>query len=198
MREAIGQGEHGVLCVRRVTVVQREGNALALQHDARQLYEYGAQFTLQFGDDICVGVQADNVAIGTAAFRAVHAGNHQAGQGEQGFEVMHCPPADDGQRATAGGMQCGERFAQRRRDTHGIGVRGDVDGALPLFERAQEVEERGQEVGGVGVLVEASHFCMMMRGVEKQHSSTVTSTMLGNFRSRKETRDEFLALVRNK
>jgi GTP cyclohydrolase I len=39
---------------------------------------------------------------------------------------------------------------------------------------------------------------MMMRGVEKQHSSTVTSTMLGNFRSRKETRDEFLALVRNK
>src|SRR5262245_58454021 len=48
---------------------------------------------------------------------------------------------------------------------------------------------------GVGVLVEARHFCMMMRGVEKQHSGTVTSTMLGNFRSRKATRDEFLALV---
>ena len=49
---------------------------------------------------------------------------------------------------------------------------------------------------GVGVLVEASHFCMMMRGVEKQHSSTVTSTMLGHFRNSKATRDEFLSLVR--
>jgi GTP cyclohydrolase I len=48
---------------------------------------------------------------------------------------------------------------------------------------------------GVGVLVEARHFCMMMRGVEKQHSGTVTSTMLGAFRSSKATRDEFLALV---
>ncbi len=49
---------------------------------------------------------------------------------------------------------------------------------------------------GVGVLAEASHFCMMMRGVEKQHSSTVTSTMLGHFRNSKATRDEFLSLVR--
>ena len=49
---------------------------------------------------------------------------------------------------------------------------------------------------GVGVLVEARHFCMMMRGVEKQHSGTVTSTMLGYFRTRKATRDEFLALVK--
>ncbi|MEP7351956.1 MAG: GTP cyclohydrolase I FolE [Acidobacteriota bacterium] len=48
---------------------------------------------------------------------------------------------------------------------------------------------------GVGVLVEAQHFCMMMRGVEKQNSSTVTSTMLGYFRRRKATRDEFLALA---
>jgi len=48
---------------------------------------------------------------------------------------------------------------------------------------------------GVGVLVEARHFCMMMRGVEKQHSGTITSTMLGDFRSSKATRDEFLALV---
>src|SRR5437763_16952530 len=48
---------------------------------------------------------------------------------------------------------------------------------------------------GVGVLVEARHFCMMMRGVEKQHSGTVTSTMLGSFRSSKATRDEFLSLV---
>src|SRR3954451_25210090 len=49
---------------------------------------------------------------------------------------------------------------------------------------------------GVGVVAEAQHFCMMMRGVEKQHSGTVTSAMLGAFRSNKETRDEFLSLIR--
>jgi len=51
---------------------------------------------------------------------------------------------------------------------------------------------------GVGVICEARHFCMMMRGVEKQHSGTVTSAMLGAFRERKETRDEFLSLVSQK
>jgi GTP cyclohydrolase IA len=51
---------------------------------------------------------------------------------------------------------------------------------------------------GVGVIVEARHLCMMMRGVEKQHSSTITSAMLGAFRDERPTRDEFLALVRNK
>jgi GTP cyclohydrolase I len=48
---------------------------------------------------------------------------------------------------------------------------------------------------GVGVICEARHFCMMMRGVEKQHSGTVTSAMLGAFRTRRETRSEFLSLV---
>jgi GTP cyclohydrolase I len=48
---------------------------------------------------------------------------------------------------------------------------------------------------GVAVLCEARHFCMMMRGVEKQHSGTVTSAMLGEFRKNKATRDEFLSLV---
>lgn len=48
---------------------------------------------------------------------------------------------------------------------------------------------------GVGVIVEARHLCMMMRGIEKQHSSTVTSAMVGCFRQ-KETRAEFLSLVR--
>ncbi|MGI8992178.1 MAG: GTP cyclohydrolase I FolE [Bryobacteraceae bacterium] len=49
---------------------------------------------------------------------------------------------------------------------------------------------------GVGVVCEAQHFCMMMRGVEKQHSGTVTSTMLGAFRHGTETRAEFLSLLR--
>jgi GTP cyclohydrolase IA len=49
---------------------------------------------------------------------------------------------------------------------------------------------------GVGVIVEARHLCMVMRGVEKQHSTATTSAMLGVFRENKQTRDEFLSLVR--
>ena len=49
---------------------------------------------------------------------------------------------------------------------------------------------------GVGVILEAQHLCMMMRGVEKQHSSTVTSAMLGVFKTQLQTRNEFLSLVR--
>ena len=59
---------------------------------------------------------------------------------------------------------------------------------------AQTIQELIDPVG-VGVICEARHFCMMMRGVEKQHSGAVTSAMLGAFRNRKETRDEFLALA---
>jgi GTP cyclohydrolase IA len=49
---------------------------------------------------------------------------------------------------------------------------------------------------GVGVIVEARHLCMVMRGVEKQNSQAVTSAMLGAFRENKQTRDEFLSLIR--
>jgi GTP cyclohydrolase IA len=49
---------------------------------------------------------------------------------------------------------------------------------------------------GVAVILEAQHLCMMMRGVEKQHSSTVTSAMLGVFKTQLQTRNEFLSLIR--
>ena len=62
---------------------------------------------------------------------------------------------------------------------------------------AQALEDK-IEPQGVGVIVEARHLCMQMRGVEKQHSKAVTSAMLGAFRHNKQTRDEFLALVRRR
>jgi GTP cyclohydrolase I len=69
---------------------------------------------------------------------------------------------------------------------------------LQVQERlTTQVAEAIQEITqprGVGVICEARHFCMMMRGVEKQHSETVTSAMLGAFRTR-ETRSELLSLV---
>ena len=49
---------------------------------------------------------------------------------------------------------------------------------------------------GVGVVIEARHLCMMMRGVEKQNTVAVTSSMLGAFRSQSQTREEFLKLIR--
>ena len=67
-----------------------------------------------------------------------------------------------------------------------------------LTQQIAETLQRVLEPRGVGVICEARHFCMMMRGVEKQHSGTITSAMLGDFRSRKETRDEFLSLVSNR
>jgi GTP cyclohydrolase I len=60
---------------------------------------------------------------------------------------------------------------------------------------AQAIEEK-LSPEGVGVIIEARHLCMQMRGVEKQHGQAVTSAMLGSFRHNKQTRDEFLSLVR--
>jgi GTP cyclohydrolase I len=80
---------------------------------------------------------------------------------------------------------------------------------VDAFARRLQIQERmTQQIAqciqelidplGVGVVAEAQHFCMMMRGVEKQHSGAVTSAMLGEFREKKETRDEFLSLIRSK
>ena len=62
---------------------------------------------------------------------------------------------------------------------------------------AEAIQEAVQPAG-VGVVIEARHFCMIMRGVEKQNSVAVTSCMLGSFRDRAQTREEFLALIRKK
>lgn len=79
---------------------------------------------------------------------------------------------------------------------------------VDIFARRLQIQERlTQQVAetiqgaiqpaGVGVVCEAQHLCMMMRGVEKQHSATITSAMLGVFRDNPKTREEFLALVSN-
>ena len=79
---------------------------------------------------------------------------------------------------------------------------------VDVFARRLQVQERlTQQIAeaideairpqGVGVILEAQHLCMMMRGVEKQHSATVTSAMLGAFKTQMQTRSEFLSLVRS-
>ena len=80
---------------------------------------------------------------------------------------------------------------------------------VDVFARRLQVQERlTREVAeaiddaihpqGVGVVIEAQHLCMMMRGVEKQNSSTVTSAMLGAFKSQQQTRNEFLSLIEHR
>ena len=67
-----------------------------------------------------------------------------------------------------------------------------------LTTQIAETIQRAIEPQGVGVVIEARHLCMMMRGVEKQHSAAVTSSMLGVFRDELDTRQEFLSLIRNR
>src|SRR5271155_3882591 len=78
---------------------------------------------------------------------------------------------------------------------------------VDVFARRLQVQERlTTEIAdaiteainpqGVAVILEAQHLCMMMRGVEKQHSATVTSAMRGVFKTQTQTRNEFLSLVR--
>lgn len=80
---------------------------------------------------------------------------------------------------------------------------------VDVYARRLQVQERmTQEIAttirdlinadGVGVVIEAQHLCMMMRGVEKQNSYAITSTMLGRFREDARTRTEFLELIRHR
>mgnify|MGYP003290962400 CR=1 FL=1 len=78
---------------------------------------------------------------------------------------------------------------------------------VDMFARRLQIQERLTrqiadsildciDAEGVGVVCEAQHLCMQMRGVEKQHSVMTTSVMLGSFRNEAETRQEFLKLIR--
>ncbi|WP_308366661.1 MULTISPECIES: GTP cyclohydrolase I FolE [unclassified Microbulbifer] len=78
---------------------------------------------------------------------------------------------------------------------------------VDMFARRLQIQEqltveiaetllRVTGAAGVGVIIEAKHMCMMMRGVEKQNSVMKTSAMLGTFRSSQATRNEFLSLIR--
>jgi len=64
-----------------------------------------------------------------------------------------------------------------------------------LTQQIADAVQRAIDAEGVGVIVEARHLCMMMRGVEKQNSMMTTSSVLGTFRSSFATRDEFLNLI---
>ena len=64
-----------------------------------------------------------------------------------------------------------------------------------LTEQISKVIMESIDAKGVGVMIEARHLCMMMRGVEKQNSTMVTSSVLGVFRDHLATREEFLTLV---
>jgi GTP cyclohydrolase I len=89
---------------------------------------------------------------------------------------------------------------------HVIGL-SKIARIVDMFARRLQIQERmGQQIcdaldevlkpKGIGVIVEAEHFCMMMRGVEKQHSRAVTSSLKGLFKEDPKTREEFLTLIR--
>ncbi|MBV8070366.1 MAG: GTP cyclohydrolase I FolE [Acidobacteriaceae bacterium] len=93
-------------------------------------------------------------------------------------------------------------------ETRVIGL-SKIPRIVDVFARRLQIQERlTQQVAetiqqlihpkGVAVVCEARHFCMMMRGVEKQHSGAITSAMLGAFRDSSQTRNEVLSLIGNR
>ena len=89
---------------------------------------------------------------------------------------------------------------------HVIGL-SKIPRVVDMFARRLQVQERmGQQIcdalekilrpKGIGVVLECSHLCMMMRGVQKQHSTAVTSTVKGLFKEDPKTREEFMTLIR--
>jgi GTP cyclohydrolase I len=92
-------------------------------------------------------------------------------------------------------------------DGHIVGL-SKLARVVDVYARRLQVQERlTEEIAqaltdvlnprGVGVVIEAAHLCMMMRGVQKQNSKTVTSAVRGTFRDDPKTRDEFLRLIQN-
>lgn len=92
-------------------------------------------------------------------------------------------------------------------DTQVIGL-SKIARITDMFARRLQVQERlGQQIcdaldkilqpKGIGVVIEAHHLCMMMRGVQKQHSEAITSHVKGNFKADARTRQEFLELIRS-
>jgi GTP cyclohydrolase I len=92
--------------------------------------------------------------------------------------------------------------------THVIGL-SKLPRLVDVFARRLQIQERMTHqiaetvrelvsAQGVGVVIEAQHLCMMMRGVEKQNSYAITSAMLGRFRDDARTRSEFLELIRHR
>ena len=90
---------------------------------------------------------------------------------------------------------------------HVIGL-SKIPRIIDMFARRLQVQERlGQQIcdalqdilkpQGIGVVIEASHFCMMMRGVQKQHSVAITSHVAGSFKRDARTRQEFMDLIRS-
>jgi len=90
-------------------------------------------------------------------------------------------------------------------DKHIIGL-SKIPRIIDMFARRLQMQERlGQQIcdaldevlkpKGIGVVIEADHMCMMMRGVEKQHSKAVTSQVRGLFKKDARTREEFLRLI---
>lgn len=89
---------------------------------------------------------------------------------------------------------------------HVIGL-SKIPRIVDMFARRLQVQERmGQQIcnalekilkpKGIGVVIECSHLCMMMRGVQKQHSTAVTSCVKGLFKANSKTREEFMTLIK--